>query len=394
MDASKVYSREPQERPSRMQQWIQRARGWLGSSRGDASPGAPRHPNLTRRARQGIAELLEGLGRFALPLEGESLDEIRKTYRDWAGHVERDEPSPRTGRRWPLPFRDRIDWKGLTSHVLRQRQGESRFLAGSLEDLRRSLWSLVTRVSQDLQVEKDSDRELGGQLERLREATRSESIQDLRREVLTAVESLDGLLSRRQGAQQDRLKALGAQLRLMRQELAEARREMQLDPLTRLFNRSAFDQTLEKVTSLNSVMGEPACLLMVDLDHFKKINDAHGHPAGDEVLRTTADLLIKVFPRKTDFVARYGGEEIAIILQQDDHSVARKLGERFLKRLREQAFQFGGTSIQVTASVGVAELEPSETAAAWLERADRALYEAKEAGRDRLLLGSSEPVPA
>ncbi len=93
------------------------------------------------------------------------------------------------------------------------------------------------------------------------------------------------------------------------------RTQATLDSLTNLYNRAAFDQEVEKVGALGLLLGSMPCLLLVDVDHFKAINDQYGHPAGDQVLKAVAENLVRHFLRKEDFVARYGGEEFAIVVR-------------------------------------------------------------------------------
>jgi diguanylate cyclase len=126
---------------------------------------------------------------------------------------------------------------------------------------------------------------------------------------------------------------------------------------------------------------------MVDVDHFKRINDTFGHPAGDEALRRLADTIVRTFPRRTDFVARYGGEEFAVVLPQEGVETARILGARLLVNVRNQSIELGGTAVRLTISIGFAVLRPGEETASWVARADHALYRAKQAGRDRLIEG-------
>ena len=128
----------------------------------------------------------------------------------------------------------------------------------------------------------------------------------------------------------------------------------------------------------------PACVFMVDIDHFKQINDTHGHQAGDAVIQQLADRLVSTFPRKTDFVARYGGEEFCVLLPGANLELCMRLGDRLLETVRRGPFHYQEISIPATVSVGLAELIQGETVPTWLERADRALYRAKESGRNQL----------
>jgi diguanylate cyclase (GGDEF)-like protein len=124
--------------------------------------------------------------------------------------------------------------------------------------------------------------------------------------------------------------------------------------------------------------------MMIDLDHFKRLNDQHGHPGGDEALRKVSESLLRNFLRKEDFVARYGGEEFAVVLMDASPSDAKNLAERLRKAVRSIGMEYRGVPVPLTVSVGVSSLVPGETAALWIERADQALYAAKANGRDRV----------
>jgi diguanylate cyclase len=179
---------------------------------------------------------------------------------------------------------------------------------------------------------------------------------------------------------------LGAQVRALGDDLESARREGETDPLTRIPNRKAFDEYLARSVEMHRAFGHAMSLLIVDVDHFKTVNDSNGHMTGDSVLRDVAKSLVKVFLRKNDFVARMGGDEFAVILRETSEADARTLAERVLTRIR--ALRVTGTSpegLAVTVSIGVAEIANDDDDKTWLERADRVLYLAKEAGRDRVL---------
>ncbi|MDD5365663.1 MAG: PhnD/SsuA/transferrin family substrate-binding protein [Gallionellaceae bacterium] len=157
------------------------------------------------------------------------------------------------------------------------------------------------------------------------------------------------------------------------------------DPLTGLPNRRHFLARLEQEKDRLQRHNEPpATLLMLDLDHFKLVNDSHGHAAGDAVLRRFADLLGKRL-RKTDLVGRLGGEEFAILLFATHPAGAREFAEGLREQVAAEAIVFGDTRLGVTVSIGMTQLLPDDASAdAALARADAALYRAKENGRNRV----------
>ena len=162
----------------------------------------------------------------------------------------------------------------------------------------------------------------------------------------------------------------------------EIYRLMTLDGLTQLHNRRAFQEALEREFARSTRYGHPFCLVMFDLDHFKRINDVHGHLAGDDVLRRVAGL-VSTKVRTNDFVARVGGEEFAVILPEADRMGGVALAEKLRRMIQGERFEHEGKHVPVTISLGVAEFSASLASSADLYKAaDERLYEAKRAGRN------------
>jgi diguanylate cyclase (GGDEF)-like protein len=168
------------------------------------------------------------------------------------------------------------------------------------------------------------------------------------------------------------------------------------DGLTGVFNRRYFDTRLAEEAVRSRRQGALS-LIMIDVDHFKLLNDNLGHQAGDACLRRLADVLTSVVRRETDIVARYGGEEFAIILPYTDAAGARALAEKLRTTVeRELCFEWDHQPVPVTVSIGVATapggplVEPSELIAA----ADDALYASKQAGRNQVTVRSPGERPS
>ena len=192
----------------------------------------------------------------------------------------------------------------------------------------------------------------------------------------------------------------GAMLRIksLQDQLRAAKRECErlsvTDGLTGLFNRRHFEERLREEFSRSQRYGAPVSLIMLDLDHFKNVNDEHGHPFGDRVLRETAEL-ISTSIREHDICARYGGEEFAIVLPNTNVQGAAAVAERFVSRMRERIYRVeasgaGGVAaeVRVTASVGVVAYPARQAASPdrLIELADEALYRAKAEGRNTIRL--------
>jgi diguanylate cyclase len=181
-----------------------------------------------------------------------------------------------------------------------------------------------------------------------------------------------------------KLKQSGTRIRELTEELEAARREAMTDALTGLANRKVFDTILRQASMESVETGEPLSLLFIDVDHFKNFNDTHGHQVGDQVLKLLALMLNKNI-RGQDTAARYGGEEFALILPQTALSgatqVATKICEQVAAKVVVQR-STGGKLGQITVSIGVATLTAGESVNQFVARADRALYLAKERGRN------------
>jgi len=168
-----------------------------------------------------------------------------------------------------------------------------------------------------------------------------------------------------------------------RLEKAFARASSDLDPLTGLHNRQVMNRDLQRERSRALRLGRPSCFALADLDHFKAINDTHGHGAGDQVLMATAECLLGAL-RPYDTVYRFGGEEFLICLPDVSAPMAVQVIERLLQALRSRAIAIdGGGALSMTCSFGIAQVDPDATVEQIIERADQALYEAKRSGRDR-----------
>jgi two-component system cell cycle response regulator len=179
---------------------------------------------------------------------------------------------------------------------------------------------------------------------------------------------------------------LGATLEALRQLATR-------DPLTGLLNRREFDRILLEEEERAVRFGDPVALVMLDLDHFKAINDAHGHPVGDQVLREAARRFTASV-RTVDRVARLGGEEFALVLLETDRCAAEEVAERVVAAVRSAPIVTAdGLAVTVTVSAGVAALpEDAPNTAELVITADKALYAAKSAGRNRVVVaGRGEP---
>lgn len=181
-----------------------------------------------------------------------------------------------------------------------------------------------------------------------------------------------------------RLQQSQSQIEKLRSSLSESQNLGMLDAVTHLKNRHWLEANLPREVKAASELNESLCLIMADVDHFKKINDTFGHTVGDEILRRFGELLSKNIKGR-DTAVRYGGEEFVVVLPQTQIEGADNLGEQIRSELQHKKWMHHKTGKpigMVTASFGIAQLRPGDGPDSLIERADAKLYEAKAAGRN------------
>jgi len=184
-----------------------------------------------------------------------------------------------------------------------------------------------------------------------------------------------------------RLEASHRTVASLQNELKLAREEASLDALTGILNRRGFDLELARHCRESSDTATPLCLVMVDIDHFKKVNDSYGHPFGDKVIRAVGQAMSQLTQRK-DVAARYGGEEFALLLPETSAIEAREVADRIRRAISRGQIKSNGIEPvgNITISAGVAEFARGEDPTSLTARADRALYASKQAGRNQVTI--------
>ena len=158
-----------------------------------------------------------------------------------------------------------------------------------------------------------------------------------------------------------------------------------IDALTGSYNRKYLMEYMDSEISRCQKLDLPLAMIMVDLDHFKKVNDTYGHPAGDFVLKKTVEIIKDKALRSSDILGRYGGEEFCIVLSEARKSTALVIAERIRSSVEKADFTFEGTKISITLSLGVSHISDEITSAKKIiESADEKLYKAKEGGRNKV----------
>jgi diguanylate cyclase (GGDEF)-like protein len=187
-----------------------------------------------------------------------------------------------------------------------------------------------------------------------------------------------------------RTKELHETNELLRKANLELERISTIDKLTGIYNRRYFDNSIEKTWTIALRENHPVSLIMIDIDHFKVFNDTYGHLAGDQCLKSIANEIKDTLQRTGDFVARFGGEEFAVLLLNTSENGATIVAEKIRKRIERLKIIYEGIEARVTVSLGVASMIPDDRTNPkdLICAADEALYKAKEAGRNRVITTS------
>ncbi len=349
-----------------------------------SSPDAPSATDDGERALDTIAALVRAYARYAIDTDATSAEQIQKACDGWASRIiigatradnENSEP-PSLGRR---------DWGGLLRFFEDSRHVEADYVVRSLTSLRESLQQFASCLGYALATDRQADGSLEEQLQTLAASLDDNDPERIRKTAERVLKAARLTMLERRQREAKQVEVLADKFNQLKTELLEARTQATTDTLTQLYNRNALDQHLERIADWGILFQHSPALILVDVDHFKEINDTFGHPVGDEVLRRLADVLTRSFLRRQDFVARYGGEEFAVVAVETPPHTLQAMAERLLNAVRKMEVTHAGQQIEVTISLGVAQLAQGERPAAWIERADQALYEAKHRGRDRMI---------
>lgn len=225
--------------------------------------------------------------------------------------------------------------------------------------------------------------------EQLRDLTAALKTNDAQAMTPLLTQALVGTTRMRSSAQELEQQVLAShrEIERLQADLARARDEAVLDPLTRVLNRKGFDLRMASLLAQQPQADRAHCLIMLDIDHFKHVNDTHGHVMGDRVIQALGEVLRSCVSDRAHAVARYGGEEFAILLPHCTLDYSLKLADTVRQRTRAMKIRDRRTQevvLTVSISGGVAAMQPGDDGPDLIARADGALYQSKQAGRDRV----------
>lgn len=330
-----------------------------------------------------LGSVIGALARYPIDLPDKPGEESAEELSRWQRHATLGLPLGDSGESQAVGISER-DWHGVVRSVTSQRREEHLHVAGSISELRDALWACVETVHNAVKIDQKTDRSTSENMDLARTALKRMQTGSIKQDVLGAVLAIETALQARRDQQADQYGTLSGKLEKLGRQLEEAKRESTTDALTGIGNRKLFDMTVERTVQMFSLNKQPVVLLMADMDKLKLVNDMYGHQAGDNAIATLGTALTKVFLRQSDVLCRYGGDEFAAILHNTDWKMAQTLARRLQDTLSQLPPPHSAMEFSIGASVGVAQLDEGESVEQWKERADKALYKAKQNGRDRV----------
>lgn len=337
--------------------------------------------DMTDGALDTLSNVVRVMGNESFPLESD-IDAalFPQICREFACHIENgaavpsyDIPAATDGAR---------EWGRVRRFFADRRHAEKSFVTERLQGYRGIVDDLVSGLRNIGHRDQTMESGILESLTSIEDAVMQGELPQIEAALTRTVSHINETFAEQKREYEKQLQELNERMSSMRQDLVAAREEMKRDSLTDAYNRGAFDSAIVQSLNVHFILQQPVTLLMIDVDHFKRINDTHGHPAGDAVLKAAGECLARSFIRKNDIIARYGGDEFAVILTDTSAKQAGSLIERFLQHARGIVVPDSGGRSTVSCSIGCTEVVDDDTVASVVSRADQALYRAKAAGRD------------
>lgn len=356
----------------------------MGTGSGDtrkAKKSAPESTALADGALDTLGNVIRVMGDESFPLE-DDVDPARfpDLCAEFACHVENgaavsalDIPRSLDGSR---------EWGQVRRFFADRRRAEKAFVTERLNNYRGVVEDLVSGLREIGLRDQNTENTVKQSLNVVNEAVGSGALPQIREALSQTFAKINETFEEQRQQYESQLKELNDRMSSLRQDLVAAHEEMKRDALTDAFNRGAFDTAIVQSLNMHFILNQPITVVMIDLDNFKTINDTYGHAAGDEVLRDIGECLARSFIRKSDLVARYGGDEFVVIMNDTSATNAKTVVERFLQYANRVTVPYAGAAATVSCSAGYTEIHETDTVESIMARADQALYQAKAAGRN------------
>ncbi len=261
-----------------------------------------------------------------------------------------------------------------------------------LNSREKELWDIIglqrTAITTLGTENRDYNRKVYEQSKQIEATTMLDDIKIMKKNLKKEVASIQATVRKKEERDRQQMDALSKQVSRLNVELKEVKTKAMTDGLTKAYNREAFDSYIRKIVDRNTIKPSPFSLLMLDIDDFKKINDAYGHQIGDRVLVALVKKCTE-FIRDEDFLARYGGEEFVIVLPGASLRNALKKAQRLRKAIAGTHYttdkEKGGKGLSITVSIGASSFSKKDSVSTVIDRSDQALYQAKRTGKNRVV---------
>lgn len=352
-----------------MKQWVQKL---LQQFDGQNSNNTTETPVELDEDRATLLFVIDTYSKHLIEIDSRPVRKVREIFDEFAKGLLRPN-GPVTDK---LLFRFRQFFSAY-------RLQEYSYLQKTFEDFKSIIWDFADQLNESVRTEQARDKEVRASLDDLREAVEANSIDVLKLKSREFIDFYIELQSKNDEKRNRRLEFVQKSLESVKKKLAEVHQSARKDHLTGAHNRKSFDECILKLHQQFQNDKHPITLLAVDIDYFKKVNDIFGHDVGDFVLKELVRLLGETFNRPEDIVARAGGEEFFVILPGIPVMEAVKKAESTLNLIRQTVLVHSDAQIRFTVSLGLAQLQDGETLEKWIKRADMALYNSKNSGRDQ-----------
>lgn len=276
------------------------------------------------------------------------------------------------------------NWGQVRRFYVDRRRQEKSFVTDRLQDYQHLVEGLVIGLRQICEDGNTTEQLVIKNLNSIEHAVDGGQLSDIKRALADTISNVSDAFIQQKSKYEQQIQGLHERMTTLREDLVAVREEMKLDALTSIFNRGAFDASITRCLNLQFMLNQPISMIMIDVDNFKSINDSFGHTIGDDVLKSVAACLSRAFIRKNDLVARYGGDEFAVILPDTSIDKSRTSINRFLDNVRKIRIAGLPDDIAISCSVGCTQIIDDDTVDSLIARADAALYDAKAAGRNCL----------
>ena len=355
---------------------MRRKSGHTGT--GKADPAASENCVAQRRALiDAVRTLLVYVQDFALDLKNLDAEDFKRQISELSDTFQPDSDPEVMEKRFNRQKKRIADYIGTQNKYLRDSEAELR-----------DIIDLLTRAMINLDADNQAFNErMMARSQRIEQVTLLDDIKKIKQALLSEIDGVRQTVAYKSQNDRQQIELLSQKVQHLDRELKQTQEASMKDALTGIFNRGAFDARIRQSVERNMVSKAPFSLLMIDIDDFKRINDIHGHQVGDRVLAAIARKCAASI-RSEDMVARYGGEEFVILLQGASLRNSVKKAREICQRIASTSYaldgNLSGQVLTVTVSIGVSTYKKGDRSDDMIGRADKALYAAKQGGKNRV----------